>query len=116
MSHRSRIRIGDVFTVPLDRETIGFGQVVAKYGKDAYFFALFERTSSCEAEADLNDVVQSPVVFLALVAGGATRISLLSGPPLGPPGTSYRSGSKRPNGGGRCPQGATAWSRRQSIP
>jgi len=69
------VRVGDVFKVPLDDQRVGLGQIVATYGKDAYFFALFEPAFARDEELDLEKAVREPVAFLALsfdakVAGG----------------------------------------------
>lgn len=58
--------LGDVFSVPLDSERLGLGQVVARYGKDAYFFALFEPAFARDEPLDLAEAVQLPVAVLAL--------------------------------------------------
>jgi hypothetical protein len=71
---RARVRVGDVFSVPLDDERVGLGQVVATYGKDGYFFALFEPASkawrrssvglrSSAPEARLSMLTESPILL-----------------------------------------------------
>ncbi|MBM6403489.1 hypothetical protein JQN72_04430 [Phycicoccus sp. CSK15P-2] len=62
-----RPQVGDVFTIPTGDGRAGIGQVVATYGKDAYFLAVFERVvpegdSSSAATEALSGVVR----FLAL--------------------------------------------------
>ena len=63
---RVRLRVGDVFSVPLDSERVGLGQVVATYGKDAYFFALFELAFARDEQLDLKLALGAPVALLAL--------------------------------------------------
>jgi Immunity protein 26 len=63
---RVKLRVGDVFSVPLDDERVGSGQIVATYGKDAYFFALFERAYARDEQLDLEQAVRAPVALLAL--------------------------------------------------
>lgn len=63
---RLRLRVGDVFSVPLDDQRFGLGQVVATFGKDAYFFALFEPAFERAEEPDLEQAVRAPVAVLAL--------------------------------------------------
>jgi hypothetical protein len=64
----TRPRVGDVFTIPVGDSRAGIGQVVATYGKDAYFLAVFERVV---AEDDISSVItdvlsDTAVQFLAL--------------------------------------------------
>lgn len=55
------LAVGDVFLIPLDDERSGAGQVVGRYGDDAYYFALYYRTypntQRPEASAVLNDEI-----------------------------------------------------------
>lgn len=61
-----RLAIGDVFTVPIDDRRSGVGQVVGTYGKDAYFFAIFDVVLTAGNEYELDAAVKSRVLFLAL--------------------------------------------------
>lgn len=61
-----RLRVGDVFSVPLDDRRFGLAQVVATYGKDAYFFALFEPAFARDEQLDLEQALRAPVALLAL--------------------------------------------------
>jgi hypothetical protein len=63
---RARLHGGDVFSVPLDGERFGLGQVVATYGKDAYFFALFEPAFARGEQLDFGEALRAPVALLAL--------------------------------------------------
>jgi Immunity protein 26 len=63
---RVKLVVGDVFTVPLDDRRFGLGQVVATYGKDAYFFALFEPAFARDEQLDLEQAMRAPVALLAL--------------------------------------------------
>lgn len=63
----SRPRVGDVFIVPTGDDRAGVGQVVATYGKDAYFFAIFDRVLPfSEASDQAVGALSAPVLFLAL--------------------------------------------------
>jgi hypothetical protein len=62
----ARVATGDVFRVLLDVDQVAFGQVVGKYGKDAYYFAFFERIYSLADQPALSDVVKDRIVLLAL--------------------------------------------------
>jgi hypothetical protein len=62
-----RLKTGDVFVVPLGDGRAGVGQVVGSYGKDAYFFAIFDAAFPAdEVERRANEVVREPVLFVAL--------------------------------------------------
>jgi hypothetical protein len=62
-----RLRLGDVFTVPVDEARVGLGQVVAEYAHPGYFFfAVFEPVFSPDALPELGEVVTQPVALLAL--------------------------------------------------
>lgn len=63
---RRQVRVGDVFTMPLDDARVGYGQIVAKYGKDAYFFAIFEDVHPRGSEPDIAEVLGGRILFLAL--------------------------------------------------
>jgi hypothetical protein len=63
---RLELKTGDVFTVPVDETRVGVGQIVATYGKDAYYFAIFDTTAADAASVDLEHATQQRVVFLAL--------------------------------------------------
>jgi hypothetical protein len=61
-----RIEIGDVFTVPLDDARTGLGQVVAKYQRDGYYFALFAKARPRTPPPDAEAVGADHVALLAL--------------------------------------------------
>lgn len=63
---RLRLKVGDVFTVPIDDVRTGIGQIVATYGKDAYYFAIFDVVATDSASIDLEQALNARVVFLAL--------------------------------------------------
>jgi len=63
---RLKLKTGDVFAVPLDEARVGVGQIVGTYGKDAYYFAIFDATAPDAASIDLERAPQERVVFLAL--------------------------------------------------
>jgi hypothetical protein len=62
---RSKLKVGDVFTVPIDESRTGVGQVVGTYGKDAYYFAIFDVAGPADS-LDVDDAVGKRVLFLAL--------------------------------------------------
>lgn len=62
-----KLEVGDVFIVPTGEGRAGVGQVAAMYGKDAYFFAIFDGAVPLSEAGDLVQVVASnPVRFIAL--------------------------------------------------
>lgn len=62
-----RPRVGDVFTIPTGDGRAGVGQVVASYGKDAFFLVVFEPVVSIsDLPASMLDVLAGPVQLLAL--------------------------------------------------
>ncbi|HEV2251351.1 MAG TPA: Imm26 family immunity protein [Candidatus Limnocylindria bacterium] len=63
---RLKLNVGDVFTVPIDDSRIGIGQIVGAYGKDAYYFAIFDATASPREQLDLGKAIDQRVLFLAL--------------------------------------------------
>lgn len=59
--------IGDVFIVPTGDGRAGVGQVVSTYGKDAYYFAVFDVVLPVdEAVEKAVEAAASQVLFLAL--------------------------------------------------
>jgi len=64
---RRQLIVGDVFIVPIDGPHFGLGQVIATYGKDAYFLAIFDAVVGSDVSPeDLDRVREGPLVFLAL--------------------------------------------------
>ena len=64
---RRQLRVGDVFTLPINEEALGVGQVVGLHGNDAYFFAVFADPAPPDLSADdLVSRATGPVLFLAL--------------------------------------------------
>lgn len=66
MARRKRLRVGDVFTVPLDEERVGYGQIVYSSGHGNYYFAIFEEAHLRDEEPDLEEVVAGRLALLAL--------------------------------------------------
>ena len=62
-----RPRVGEVFTVPIDEDRAGVGQIVAEYGKGAYYFAIFDTlVSRPEDRLEVSRALTGPIRFLAL--------------------------------------------------
>lgn len=66
MARRKRLRAGDVFTIPLDDERVGYGQIVHSSGHGHYYFAVFEEAYSRREEPDLEAVIAGRLALLAL--------------------------------------------------
>jgi len=63
----SRLAVGDVFIVPVGDGRVGVGQIVGTYGKDAYYFAIFDTVLPLDEAGDrLSEALACPVLFLAL--------------------------------------------------
>lgn len=69
-----RLRVGDVFVIPLDVDHNGFGQVVARYLAGSVYIAIFETISSGEVFPPLADIVSAHVAFLALSHDAKIRV------------------------------------------
>ncbi len=67
---RSRpcLDLGDVFTIPLDDERVGYGQIVDRWGKSGghFYFAVFDGVHPADAEPDLDAVLAEPLALLGL--------------------------------------------------
>jgi len=66
MSPRLKLKTGDVFAVPIHETRVGVGQIVATYGKDAYYFAIFDVVAPDSASIDLEQATHGRLMFLAL--------------------------------------------------
>ena len=66
MAVLARLEIGDVFRLDLDSHRVGFGQVVGRYGRDAYYFAIFEQPHEADADYDVGSLVHGEIALLAL--------------------------------------------------
>src|SRR3989442_10977435 len=62
---RAKLSVGDVFSLPIDEDRVGLGQIVATYGKDAYYFAVFDAVSAPDS-IDVDVVLDHRVIFLML--------------------------------------------------
>jgi Immunity protein 26 len=63
---RARISVGDVFSLPLDDERAGCGQVVAKYESGGYYFAIFAEAYKRSALPPPSELIRGDLAFLAL--------------------------------------------------
>jgi hypothetical protein len=65
-SKRVRLNIGDVFRLPIDLSRVGYGQIVGRYGRSAYYFAIFEQPREPSEEPELADIVRGQIALFAL--------------------------------------------------
>lgn len=63
---RLRLKIGDVFRLPLSEDRVGYGQIVGSYRTDAYYFAIFEQPQPRHAEPDFSVMTADHIALLAL--------------------------------------------------
>jgi hypothetical protein len=59
-----RLKVGDVFTIPVDGDRVGVGQIVAALSPGHYYFAVFEGVHRSDAVTEMGDVPQEGIVFL----------------------------------------------------
>ncbi len=65
---RLKLRVGDVFSIPVDDDRVGYGQIVASCGGSGgqFYFAVFEGAYPRDEAPDLDAVLGEPLVLLAL--------------------------------------------------
>lgn len=64
---RPELRVGDIFSIPIEKkERVGYGQIAASWGEGHYYFAVFDRTYPVDEEPEIDQIVSTPVVLLAL--------------------------------------------------
>jgi hypothetical protein len=65
---RQRFRVGDVFTIPLDADRRGYGQIVHRAGSSGghFYFAVFDGAYGGVEAPPVDEVIAQPVVLLAL--------------------------------------------------
>ena len=66
MARRKRLRVGDVFTIPIDDERVGYGQVVHDFGQGHYYFVVFKEAFARDEEPELDAVLAGRLALLAL--------------------------------------------------
>jgi hypothetical protein len=63
---RLRLNVGDVFRLTIDTARVGYGQIVGRYGRSAYYFAIFEQPHESKHEPELANIVRGQIALLAL--------------------------------------------------
>jgi len=61
-----RLTIGDVFQLPLDLSRVGYGQIVGRYERSAYYFAIFEQPHEHSEQPELAEIVRGRIALFAL--------------------------------------------------
>jgi hypothetical protein len=65
---RLRLQVGDVFSIPVDDDRVGYGQIVASWGESGgqFYFAVFDGVHPRDKVPDLDAVLAEPLILLAL--------------------------------------------------
>jgi hypothetical protein len=65
---RSHFKIGDVFSVPLDDDRVGYGQIVDSWSDSGghFYFAIFDGVYLRDEAANLDAALSRPLAILAL--------------------------------------------------
>lgn len=59
-----KLLIGDIFTIKVDENRIGFGQVVALPQKNILIIAVFDKIANIDQKIDCSEIVNAEVLFL----------------------------------------------------
>jgi Immunity protein 26 len=62
----AKLEIGDIFRLPVDAHRVGYGQIVGRYGRHAYYFAIFEQPHDVNEDVDAASLVDGKIALLAL--------------------------------------------------
>jgi hypothetical protein len=62
------LKVGDLFSFPIDDERVGFGQIMAPWGESGghFYFGIFDGIYPLRDSPDLDAVVANPLALLAL--------------------------------------------------
>lgn len=68
MAKRRKLRVGDIFTIPLDADRVGYGQIVDTWGGSGghFYFAVFAEAYTRDVAPPIDDVVAGDIALLAL--------------------------------------------------
>jgi hypothetical protein len=63
-----KLSVGDVFSVPIDADRVGYGQIVSPWGESGghFYFAIFDWVGSADEAPDIDAIVSAPLLLLAL--------------------------------------------------
>jgi hypothetical protein len=57
--------VGDVFQIPVSRDTVGYGQVLASIKPNPLYIGVFEPLFPSHAMPELKEILESPLLLLA---------------------------------------------------
>jgi hypothetical protein len=63
-----RLKEGDVFTIPIDELTKGYGQIVKIPHKSSLFICVFEGRWDINEEQEISKIVKQPILFLGFTS------------------------------------------------
>lgn len=66
VTSRRHLRVGDIFSIPLDERQTGYGQIVWRSGHGDYGFAVFEGIYPQEADPALDAIVSQKLVLIGI--------------------------------------------------
>ena len=66
MTRRKVLQVGDVFALPVSEDRVVAGQVVGRYGADAYYFAIFDASAESPDALDIAAILRQRLMFLVL--------------------------------------------------
>lgn len=61
---RLKFKEGDIFSIPIDDETTGYGQIVKIPNKSQLFIAVFSARWKKVSKIDLAEIISSNILFL----------------------------------------------------
>ncbi|WP_306353666.1 Imm26 family immunity protein [Flavobacterium sp. '19STA2R22 D10 B1'] len=62
---RFKLKIGDIFTIPLSEKEVGFGQIVCfPNSKNAFIMCVFDIKQSKETPIEIQKICNTPLLFL----------------------------------------------------
>ncbi len=63
---KARLKVGDIFVIPLNSEQVGYGQVIATYLTSGFLFAIFRSIYQAGEQVSFHQVISDNVDLLAL--------------------------------------------------
>lgn len=65
MAKRLKLNIGDIFTIPLSDNEVGFGQIISfPISKDQFIMVCFELKENKVGKYEVKKIIESPIIFL----------------------------------------------------
>ena len=68
IAKKLKLRVGDLFSIPIGDERVGYGQIVARWSESSghFYFAVFDGVYPADEVPDPASIVSSPLLLLAL--------------------------------------------------